>query len=142
MNVKANGLALPFQTESIEEVHCAHVLEHLTRDKYPLMLSEMYRVLKPGSKLYVEVPDFRGTIEILHSVFQMDDPGLVHNWTTSLFGKSENAGMAHHWGFYKELLIHAVEEQGFKEVHRSNFLEDMISLHYKHDIILLVIGTK
>ena len=142
MTVQGDALFLPFKTDTLEEVHCCHMLEHLTREKYPKVLQEINRVLQPGKKAYIEVPDFHGTIEILHSVFNMGDPGLIHNWTTSLFGKSENPGMAHHWAFYDKLLIQAMEDAGFKEVYRSNKLEDMISTHYRHDIILLVIGTK
>ena len=50
---------IPLETGSVDEIRCIHVLEHVTRDKYPLMLREMHRVLKPGGVLYVEVPDFK-----------------------------------------------------------------------------------
>ena len=142
VNVKGDMLDLPFKTNSIEEIHCVHVIEHLTRDKYPRALEEMHRVLKPGGKAYVEVPDFWGQIQILHSVFQRGDVGLIHNWTTSLFGKSENEGMSHHWAFYEGLLRKSMREAGFKDVVRLNEMDEMISNHYRHDLVLLVVGTK
>ena len=142
VNVIGTGLKLPFKANAFEEVHCIHVLEHLTRDKPPLMLREMHRVLQPGGNLYVEVPDFKETVENLSKAFNQNDVGAVHVWTTSLYGKSERFGMAHHWGFYEGLLRREFRHQGFTDVNRLVEKEDMISTHYKQEPILLVRGTK
>jgi len=142
VNVLGSALALPFYTGSIEEIHCIHVLEHVTRDKYPLMLREMHRVLKPGGSAYVEVPDFHSTITFLMQSFAIGDTEAIHNWTTSIYGKNEIHGMAHHWGFYEGLLRRAFRTQGFKDVVRLNTKEEMISTHYMQEPVLLVRGTK
>jgi predicted SAM-dependent methyltransferase len=142
VNVLGSGLALPFKTGSFDEVHCIHVLEHLTRDKYPLMLSEMHRVLEPGGILFVETPDFKGTVDNLLAAFIGNDVEAIHIWTTSVYGKSEREGMAHHWGFYEGSLRRDFRKQGFKEVTRLTKVDDMISTHYKHEPVLLIRGTK
>lgn len=142
VNIQGSALELPFATGSIEEIHCVHLLEHLTRDKYPLVIREMHRVLKEGGVCYVETPDFRGTIENLYNSFKAQDTEAIHIWTTSTYGKNEREGMAHYMGFYEGLLRREMRHQGFKTVIRLEEKEDMISTHWKQEPILLVRGTK
>ncbi len=142
VNVIGSGLDMPFKDNSFEEIHCIHVLEHLTRDKPPVMLAAMHRVLRPGGLLYVEVPDFQGTVANLTAAFESGNADAIHIWTTSLYGKSERYGMSHHWGFYEGLLRREFRYQGFTDVDRLVEKEDMISTHYNQEPILLVRGTK
>lgn len=136
------SIKIPLNTRSVDEIHCVHVLEHVTRDKYEPMLREMHRVLKPEGHLYVEVPDFQGTVANLTAAFESGDPEAIHVWTTSVYGKNERKGMAHHWGFYEGFLRREFRHQGFLEVVRLINKTDMISTHYKQEPILLVRGTK
>lgn len=46
----------PWDTNSIEEVHCSHFIEHLTAPERIHFVNELYRVLKPGGKATVVVP--------------------------------------------------------------------------------------
>lgn len=133
---------IPLDTNSVDEIHCVHVLEHVARDKYKPMLREMHRVLKPGGHLYVETPDFKRTIDNLLAAFLSGDTEGIHVWTTSVYGKNERKGMAHHWGFYEGLLRREFRYQGFKEVERLIDIDEMISTHYKQEPVLLVRGTK
>ena len=142
VNVQGSALKLPFETGSIEEIHCVHLLEHLTRDKYPLVIREMHRVLKEGGSCYVETPDFMGTVDKLYNSFKNQDTEAIHIWTTSTYGKSERVGMSHHWGFYEGLLRREMRHQGFETVVRLSEREEMISTHYRKEPILLVRGTK
>ena len=133
---------IPFEANTFDEIHCIHVLEHVTRDKYHSMLREMHRVLKPGGHLYVETPDFRGTIARLQDAFEQSDADAIHVWTTSVYGKNERPGMAHYMGFYEGLLRREFRHQGFDKVERLTETKDMISTHYKQEPVLLVRGTK
>lgn len=141
-NVLGSGTNLPFKNDTFEEIHCIHVLEHVTRDKYSIMLSEMCRVLRPGGVCYVETPDFKGTIDKISQAFERNDVTAIHIWTTSIYGKNERAGMAHHWGFYEGLLRLAMWDQGFKDVVRIVDKNEMISKHWKQEPVLLMRGTK
>ncbi len=142
VNVLGSGLQLPFATGSIEEIHCVHVLEHVTRDKYKPMLREMHRVLKEGGSCYVETPDFRGTIANLQHALEQTDVEAIHIWTTSVYGKNEREGMAHYMGFYEALLRGEMGCQGFIATVRLTEKDEMISTHYKQEPVLLVKGTK
>ncbi len=144
INVQGSAVALPFETGSFDEIHCLHVLEHLTRDKYATALREMHRVLKPGGFCYIEVPDFRKTVELLHASFNNQAVEAIHIWTTSIYGKNERAGMAHHWGFYEGLLRKEMRLQGFTDVVRLTVPEEMkvVPTRYKTEPVLLVRGSK
>jgi predicted SAM-dependent methyltransferase len=133
---------IPFESNTFDEIHCIHVLEHVTRDKHEPMLKEMYRVLEPGGVLYVETPDFQGTVENLKTAFDNGDTEALHIWTTSIYGKNERPGMAHYWGFYEGLLRRKMRHTGFKEVTRLKEIDEMVSGHYRQEPILLVRGTK
>jgi len=56
-DVKADMLDLPYDDGSIEEIHCAHALEHLAAAEIHPALAEWLRVLQPGGKLTVSVPN-------------------------------------------------------------------------------------
>ena len=49
-------LPLPFKKEEFDEILCQDILEH-TSDYAPL-LKELHRILKPGGKLVIRVPNF------------------------------------------------------------------------------------
>ena len=133
---------IPISSNSVDEIHCVHVLEHVTRDKYVPMLREMHRVLKPGGYLYVETPDFKGTVDELKEAFDANDTDWIHIWTTSVYGKNERPGMAHHWGFYEGLMKKELRRLQFKDVVRLHGEDNMISSHYKQEPVLLMRGTK
>jgi predicted SAM-dependent methyltransferase len=142
VNVIGSGLELPFADNSFDEVHCIHVLEHLTRDKPPVMMDEMYRVLASGGVLYVEVPDFKGTVAKLAAAFMEADEHEIHKWTTSVYGKSERYGMAHHCGFYQHTLFVLFRMTGLSGVLRLTADEHMISPHFRQEPVLLMRGFK
>jgi SAM-dependent methyltransferase len=53
---------LPFETDSVDAVYCSHVLEHLDPKIVGGVLTEMYRILKPGGIAYIEVPGPRALV--------------------------------------------------------------------------------
>jgi len=51
-----NNIPYPFESNSVDEIHFYHVLEHLYD---PIKkLEEIFRILKPGGILYMRVPHF------------------------------------------------------------------------------------
>ncbi len=50
--------ALPYPDGSVDEILAEHVLEHLSFAEEALAWPEMARVLRPGGRLTLEVPDF------------------------------------------------------------------------------------
>ena len=54
--VKGNGEALPFENNTFDRIICSEVLEHII--DYKLVLTEIFRVLKPKGIIGISVPRF------------------------------------------------------------------------------------
>ena len=94
-NVKeANLLELPYDDQSVDEIHLIHVFEHLPRGEIYVYLEEWKRALKVGGLLVIEVPCLNKIAEmvlagetnpqktlagIYGNVFK-DDPYMWHRW--------------------------------------------------------------
>lgn len=61
-NVQADARALPFKSESVEEILSLHLVEHVPMVELDPMLKEWVRVMKKGAKISIECPDFDGTV--------------------------------------------------------------------------------
>lgn len=49
-------LAWPWETASVEEVHCSHFVEHLTASERIHFVNELHRVMIPGAKATLITP--------------------------------------------------------------------------------------
>ena len=61
----------PWKNESVEEVHCSHMLEHLTPQERIHFANELHRVMKKGAKATIITPHYA-------SVRAYGD--LTHQW--------------------------------------------------------------
>lgn len=138
MDVKGDMLALPFASNHFEQIHCVHVLEHVTRDKISVALSEMYRVLRPGGKAYIEVPDFYRQCKNMVKAYERNDKKRIHIFRTAIYGKTEIPGMSHHFGFDEDTLREYMEKEGFS----VSYSQEMISKHYRDGPVILAVGGK
>lgn len=59
-NILAHDLSkgIPFLSGSVDAVYHSHLLEHIDRDKVPLFLAEIRRVLKSNGIHRIVIPDF------------------------------------------------------------------------------------
>ena len=84
-------LPYPFEDNFADEIHCYHVLEHLTQ---PIKkLEEIHRILKPGGKLYLRVPHFSSMMaftDLTHlrpfgyASFNCFEKNSCHNFYTNI----------------------------------------------------------
>lgn len=65
---------LPYENDSIDGVVMFHTIEHISKAKRPFILSDIWRVLKPGCKLMMSYPEFLK---------------CVNNWAVNLNGQKE-----------------------------------------------------
>lgn len=49
---------IPLPDESVDQIHCEDFLEHITPEHYVPLFNECYRLLKPGARMRIGVPDY------------------------------------------------------------------------------------
>lgn len=80
-DVRADICELPYPDDSVDEIVCYQVIEHVPYNKSNQMFSEMYRVLKPQGTVIVETPD----IDVVCR--QILEEGLQDKWIYNLVGE-------------------------------------------------------
>lgn len=101
-----------FSAGSIPEIFASHILEHFPYPKTLDVLKEWFRVIEPGGKLYVAVPDFERAIEI----YQMRG---LNEWVNRfLMGDQTYATAIHYSLFDQEKLTKLLKDAGFIDVFR------------------------
>ncbi len=136
-----------FADQSVEAIYASHVLEHFhyqLNDELIKTLSEWYRVLKPGGKLLISVPDLK-TLCWLYL-----NPNLApierHHLMRIMFGGQTNAFDVHKVGFDADTLAMYLQEAGFQTyelVSEFGKFQDCSSLRLMDTLISLnAIATK
>lgn len=106
-----------FPDASVDEVYASHVYEHLAyRTELKAALSEACRVLRPGGRLCVSVPD----LDILCRMFlsptlQAHEKFFVMRM---IYGGQVDDFDFHKCGFNFEILDHYLKQAGFRSVER------------------------
>lgn len=62
--IDLNHERLPFDESSVDFIYSSHTLEHLSLDGFFHVMSESYRVLKPGAQFKIVVPYFTTTVNL------------------------------------------------------------------------------
>lgn len=116
---------LPFGDNQAEEVMAIHLAEHLLPWDLPVALAEWFRVMKPGGRLVLELPDLMKCCRnILDGVMKGGKhPDQLGMW--GLFGDSrlKDRWMLHSWSYTFKTLEPLVKEAGFVKIteHRTVF---------------------
>jgi predicted SAM-dependent methyltransferase len=100
---------LAYADNSVEEIRCSHLLEHLSFHEAGEALKEWNRVLKPGGRLRIAVPDMDKVTELKKS-----DP----NWRFYLMGGQTDTNDFHRSVFDEGLLRTYLEQNGFGQIQR------------------------
>ena len=107
---------------SVDAVWACHFLEHLPRPQAKALLSDCHRVLKPGGKLGLVVPDMRAVLEkyVKHSRDTVPYPDMTTLWhmddlddVCGLFLYGSAQASQHHWAWESYTLKRAMLAAGF-----------------------------
>ncbi len=128
-----NGL--PFPRHSVSAVYSAHALEHLYLDDVRKVLAECKRVMLPGTRIRVALPDGeRWARELVAGDADgVDGPGLTYNQRLGAHDFARPRGLrritalagatSHRWQPTRDLVRSLFAEAGFTDFEERNFLE-------------------
>lgn len=101
---------LPFREGSVDEIVMLHVLEHLPVYRVHFVLNEFIRILKKGAKVYLAVPDIKGTAKQLAEATTPEE----EDWCIRLiYGTQRNEFSHHYCGYTERKLKELLSEKGF-----------------------------
>lgn len=64
-DVLADVRKMPFEDGYADVAYASHLLEHFDEHELPALLAEWHRVLKPGGRLVLQVPDIQSAAEMI-----------------------------------------------------------------------------
>ena len=118
-NIIMDACELDFEENSIEEIIAVHLFEHISPYQAHSTLSKWAKILKPGKKLIMEIPN----IEELCKNFEKSDKLHKYNILNCIYGSTntitENPReitSPHLWGWYPEILQDHLLESGFTNI--------------------------
>lgn len=121
-DVIAHVERIKLSSNSVGTIYSSHVFEHIPREDAPRVLAEWYRVLKPGGKLYICVPDqevlFRIYLDNLALYDTAQGKYLVDRACYLTYGGQANRHDFHYYGYSFTTLQHVLESVGFRDVRR------------------------
>ena len=102
---------LEYADASVDEIRASHILEHFSHRATIQVLRDWVRVLRPGGKLRVAVPDFKVCAEAYLSGKPVDIQGYV-------MGAQTNVGDFHGAIFDEEELRAALKQAGLTNIRK------------------------
>lgn len=141
----ANAIDLSmFENESVDQIYASHVLEHLSCQEAGVALTEWYRVLKKGGKLFVSVPNLKTLSKlILRDDLSYDELIRV---ISMIYGGQIDQYDFHKYGYTIENLTHLLKTVGFDfiiQVDQFGMFRDASTIVYCNELISLnVIALK
>ena len=109
---------IPLKAGTVDEIMAIHVWEHFYRWECDTVITEWKRLLKPGGRLGLEMPDlFKFCANILSGRMEGGKhPDQLSYW--GLYGDPRKGDqfMAHRWGWTPDSLKKFLTEHGFVKI--------------------------
>lgn len=108
------SIALP--NKCATEIMAIHLWEHIYRWDCETVLAEWGRLMRPGARLVLEMPDlYKFCRNILEGIKGKKDPDQLGMW--GMFGdpRERNPLMLHHWAWSFATLAPFLEQHGFTQ---------------------------
>lgn len=113
---------IKLSTDSVGVIYASHVFEHIPRAQARPVLAEWYRVLRPGGRLYICVPDqevlFRVYLDSLPSYDTEEGRHLVDRASYLTYGGQADRHDFHFYGYSFTTLRYLLESVGFRDIRR------------------------
>ena len=102
VDVKAFMWDMPFGDETVDAIICWQTLEHVSKFQINPTLKEFARVLKPGGRMSLMVPDLE---YVLREWLKVKDNGAALD---RIFGMQNEPGQEHRTGFTQDMFAHYI----------------------------------
>jgi len=109
--VRAELLDTVYQPESVAEIRCHHMFEHISMLDVGRTLQGWNRIMKCGGLLRIEVPDFEGCARQILKLRREEDKEIFYR---HIFGSQMGAGEFHCNGLTWKRLKRLLEDYGFQ----------------------------
>ena len=132
---------IPLTDNCADFVYSSHFLEHLPKNTGQFFIREVFRILKPGGRARIVVPD-------LEYAMRLYDKGLKNKMLDDFFFVDQRgSGFARHKYMYDlELLGRLLESTGFKDISKCEFrkgkMPDISELDNQPEVSLYVEAVK
>ncbi len=113
---------LPCDNELIDGVYSGHTLEHLTLPEAKIFLSEIFRVLKPGCWLRINVPDLEKYIGFYCGKIPNDEFKMYNSGCEAIHALTQEWGHKSCWDTY--FLGVTLSAVGFINVNKVEYGRD------------------
>ncbi len=111
--IKMDIRNLRYADNTVDEVLCSHVLEHLSFNDVPPTLKEIHRVLRPGGRVIIDVPDLEAVLRHWLKLPEKQRWGFA---LMEIYGSQERDGQFHRTGFTEARLRQDLMDAGFKDI--------------------------
>jgi hypothetical protein len=122
---------LNYPDNSVEEIRCVHMLEHLSFGDAMAAIEEWRRVLRPGGRLRISVPDVSKVASLV---------GTDPRWAFYLMGGQTDADDYHKSAYDDERLAAYMEKCGFRDI--KPWTSENTDLASREEISLNLEGVK
>lgn len=103
---------IPLDDNKVEEIISAHLFEHLSNHEVRNVLKEWRRVLKPGGRLILEMPNIEGLCKLFTESKSKEDRYML---LVCIYGTTFPQ-YPHRFGWYPETLADLLRDSGFEEI--------------------------
>ena len=125
--VKMDITKLDFEDSSVSEILASHVFEHLNPYHVSDILKEWCRVLKPGGKIVMEMPDIEKCCKRFATATKAERYGIMNviygSVNTTGDGGPDNITSPHLFGWWPEALYDHMVGAGFMNI---KFMDEQI----------------
>jgi len=113
-DIVANVTNLEYGPNTVDEIYCGHLLEHLTWNEGQNALTHWLRILKPGGEIFIVVPDF----EVLAQKFLANPTPNEMIYMNNIYIYSYVQDSLHRYCYSASLLKYAMETVGFTNLEK------------------------
>ena len=111
---------LDFEENSVEEIIASHLFEHVNPYRSVELLQKWFKVLKPGGKLIMEVPNIEELCRHFITANKQDRYGILNciygSVNTTETGEKDEITSPHLWGWYPEIMQDHLMWAGFTDI--------------------------